>query len=402
MKAEGLAVVVLLAVGAAVAQAFGRFTYGVLLPAIRVDLGVSNTVAGTLGTANVAAYLLGTLVVAWASSRYRLLPVLRVGFAIATAGLVLTALTPNVWVLAIGLFLSGLGGAIVWIPTPAVAADALVVERRGRAVAVLGSGIGLGVVFTSQLSSFIRSQSGDGAWRQVYVVQAVIAVVVMAAVVSLVSHRQLRPSRSASVGGGFVALRRMSGWRPITVAYTAFGLLYLMVIAFLTTRLEDDSGWTSSQTSLAFTLFGLATVGGAPLFIALTNRFGSRAALTTAFGSWAVLVLAVLPGWLGLTFAAAIGLGFAFAGIPSMITLHVVEHTSATDYGPSFAAATLAFGVAQIFSPQIGGAMADLTGSLLAVFMLSSALAVVGVAAALRLPPAATVPSPPTAVHRQR
>src|SRR5690606_23789686 len=47
-RARGWGVVVLVALGAAVAQAFGRFTYSVLLPAVRDDLGVSNTVAGLL------------------------------------------------------------------------------------------------------------------------------------------------------------------------------------------------------------------------------------------------------------------------------------------------------------------------------------------------------------------
>ena len=46
MVARGWLVVVLVAGGTIVAQAFGRFTYGVLLPAIRNDLGHSNTVAG--------------------------------------------------------------------------------------------------------------------------------------------------------------------------------------------------------------------------------------------------------------------------------------------------------------------------------------------------------------------
>jgi predicted MFS family arabinose efflux permease len=110
-RARGPLAVGVLAVGAAVAQAFGRFTYGVLLPAIRDDLGISNTVAGSLATVNVAAYLVGTLAVASATSRYRLLAVLRVGFVLAASGLVLSAISDSAWTLAVGLFLSGLGGA---------------------------------------------------------------------------------------------------------------------------------------------------------------------------------------------------------------------------------------------------------------------------------------------------
>ena len=44
-------------------HAFGRFSYGALLLAVRDDLGISNTLAGFIGGANVGAYLVGTLCV---------------------------------------------------------------------------------------------------------------------------------------------------------------------------------------------------------------------------------------------------------------------------------------------------------------------------------------------------
>ena len=55
--------VVLVALAAGVAQAFGRFSYALLLPAINRDLLGSYALAGLVGTANVAAYLLGTVAV---------------------------------------------------------------------------------------------------------------------------------------------------------------------------------------------------------------------------------------------------------------------------------------------------------------------------------------------------
>ena len=122
------------------------------------------------------------------------------------------------------------------------------------------------------------------------------------------------------------------------------------------------------------------------MFITIASRIGSRLGLTLAFSGWIAVVLLVLPGWFAVTLPAAIAIGLLFAGIPSMITLYVVENTTVEDYGPSFAAATLAFGVAQMISPQIGGVLADLTGSFTTVFLLSAALAATGLIAALRLP----------------
>ena len=123
-RLRGPSAVLLLAAGAAVAQAFGRFAYGVLLPAVRDELGISNTVAGSLGTANVSAYLAGTVAVTVLSARLRLLFVLRVGLLLATIGLAISAVAPSATILGIGMVCSGFGGALTWIPTPAVATAA--------------------------------------------------------------------------------------------------------------------------------------------------------------------------------------------------------------------------------------------------------------------------------------
>lgn len=381
---NGLAVVVLVAFVAAVAQSFGRFTLGVVLPAVRDDLGLSNTVAGSLATVNVGAYLVGTLAAGWATARYRLLSVMRVGVTLV-AGAMLAAVTASgTMALAGALFVMGLGGALTWIPAPVVAASALAPERRGLAVAMMASGMGLGVVFSGQLAGLSRAAQGDQAWRTVYLVQGLIGLVVVAAAWLLLAQRQDQPSGNPGPGG-LAVLRRMTGWLPFTVAYTAFGFMYLLVLAFLTTKLEDDNGWTSSQASLAFTLLGVAIIFGGPLFVTLAGRTSPPRALTVAFGGWIVTTLVLLPGWTVPTLAAAAASGLLFAGIPTLITLYVVTNTSAEDYGPTFAAATFAFGVAQMISPQLGGSIADLAGSFTPVFLLSIALAAIGLGASLRL-----------------
>ena len=384
-RLSGLPAVVLVAMTAAVAQSFGRFTFGVLLPAIRDDLGLSNTVAGSLATVNVGAYLAGTLLVASVASRFRLLMVMRTGMVLSVVGLLLAAVSPGVEVLAAGLFVMGFGGAMTWIPAPVVAAAALAPKRQGLAIGMLASGMGAGVVFSGQLAGFVRSTMGDDSWRTVYLVQGVIGTVIVVAAWLLLTHHQGRPSSRSGLGG-FSVLRRMRGWLPFTVAYTAFGLMYLLVLAFLTTKLEDDNGWTSSQASLAFTLLGVAMLFGGPLFVSLADRIGPRVALAVAFGGWMATTLTLLPGWTVPTLAASAGAGLLFTAMPTMLTVYVVSNTSPEDYGPSFAAATFAFGVAQMISPQLGGVIADAAGSFTPVFLLSAGLAAIGLASVLQLP----------------
>ena len=254
----GWIVVIIIALAAAVGQSFGRFSFGVLLLAVRDDLGITNTLAGILGATNVGAYLLGTLIVAWATSRHRLISVLRTGLVLATLGPLIAGAIKGAWVLAFGLFIAGIGGAFLWIPAPVIAADAMPAKRRPVACLMSSLGIGLGVVFVSVLSGDLRPLK-DSAWSSVYQIQFAIGMVLLVLTLLMVRHQQAALSGGSGLGG-FAALQRMPYWLPLLVAYSAFGFMYLLVMGFLTTRLEDDNGWSTDDASLAFSLMGCAMI----------------------------------------------------------------------------------------------------------------------------------------------
>ena len=384
-KVNGWIVVSLICVSASVGHAFGRFSYGALLPAVRDDLGISNTLAGFIGGANVGAYLVGTLCVSWLAGRYRLLGIMRVGMVLAVVGLCGASFSSSVEMLGLSLCITGVGGALLWIPAPVIAADAIPANKRPLAVGLMGSGIGFGILFVSTVSGRLRDSMGDAAWAQAYQVQFYIGVVVMVFVLLLVWHQQAKPAGGGGVGG-FSALQRMCGWFPLTLAYGCFGFMYLLFLGFLTTRLEDDSGWTSVDASIAFSVMGVAMIFGGPLLTTLAQRFGVRFMLSLAFGLWPLFTVIVLSGIALPVWFGCMGIGFLFSSLPSLITLYVVENTTAEDYGASFAAATLVFGVAQTISPPIGGWIADMTGSFITVFLLSAITSLIGLAAVLRLP----------------
>ena len=112
-------------------------------------------------------------------------------------------------------------------------------------------------------------------------------------------------------------------------------------------------------------------------------RTGSAAPIT---GTFAFITTRPVAITMFMVAIAVFGVGMMFSGAPSLITAHVVDNTTPETYGPAFSAATLAFGVTQMISPQIGGAIADVTGSFTPVFVLSAAVSGIGALAASRLP----------------
>jgi len=383
-RARGWGVVVLVALGAAVAQAFGRFTYSVLLPAVRDDLGVSNTVAGLLGTANVAAYLAGTLLIIRATATVRLMTIMRVGFALSLTGLALAGLAPNGVVLALALVLMGSGGACIWIPSPAIAAAAVAPNRRGTAVGMIGAGIGLGIVFAGRLSETLRARWGVEAWQDVYRIETLIGLVVALTIVVL-----LRPDSepvAPRAGSGLAVLRTMRGWVPLTLAYAAFGFSYLLAITYLTARLEDDAGYSDGRAAGVFAAVGLATIVGGLALGAIADRIGPRPSLVGGFALFAAGTAGILTGQSAAVLAGGVAVGMMFGGLPSVIATYIVQASDHVTYGPRYAVATLAFGIAQVTSPQVGGLLADLTGSFTIVFLLSGGVALLGALASSMLP----------------
>ena len=370
---------------AMVAQAFGRFTWGVVLPDARDDLlDGSNTAAGLFGSLNVGAYLLGTIVVAWLASRSSLVGLVKVGLVLSTSGLALASFTTRPAVLALALVIMGLGGAIIWVPVPGIAARQFPPERRGFATGIAGVGIGVGIVFAGRMAAFLRSGEQD-VWQTLYRIELCIALIVIASAFVFLRSQGERPSVAGGFGG-FGALRQVQGWKALTGAYSAYGFSYILVISYTVARLEDDAGWTSGRAALAFTTIGFAVIAGGLIVGSISDRIGRRLTMTIAFVSWAVASIGILTGSLPVVLVSTVLVGIMFSGIPATIIAHVVAHADERSFGPVFSATTLAFGIAQAVSPQIGGAIADWRGSCTLVFWLAAAVALIGAMAAWSLP----------------
>ena len=370
---------------AMVAQAFGRFTWGVVLPDARDDLlDGSNTAAGLFGSLNVGAYLLGTIVVAWLASRSSLVGLVKVGLVLSTSGLALASFTTRPAVLAMALVIMGLGGAIIWVPVPGIAARQFPPERRGFATGIAGVGIGVGIVFAGRMAAFLRGGEQD-VWQTLYRIELGIALIVIASAFVFLRSQGERPSVAGGFGG-FGALRQIQGWKALTGAYSAYGFSYILVISFTVARLEDDAGWNSGRAALAFTTIGFAVIAGGLIVGSISDRIGRRLTMTIAFVSWAVASVGILTGSLPVVLVSTVLVGIMFSGIPATIIAHVVAHADERSFGPVFSATTLAFGIAQAVSPQIGGAIADWHGSFTIVFWLAAVVALIGAMAAWSLP----------------
>lgn len=367
-KPAAVWLVLALAAGSAgVSQAFGRFTFSLLFTDVRDDLALSNSRAGTLGSANLLAYLTGTLVVSLLVGRIGLSRTTRIGVLGVTVGLGLLSWAPNFAVVLVALVCTGFFAAGVWVTVPAIAASRVGPTRRGTAIGVVGGGIGVGIMIGSLLHAGLAS---DG-WRTVYRVEALLAVAIAA-----FGLRYLRDGGAGTQrGNGFAAVRAVPGWVRLLLSYGLYGLGMSLMVTFLVAVLKEDAGYSTGSASLAFSCFGAGTILGGPLFGPLADRVGRVRALHVAYGVMATTALVIGSGARPWATIAAFCFGTAFTGVPTTVAARLSDVIAAEGFGAAYGVATLAFGAGLMIGPQLGGLLGDAMGSFRPVFWLASLIA---------------------------
>lgn len=360
--------VVLAALASMVAQSFGRFTYPLLLTAIQGDLGLTYTIAGSIASANLVAYMIGSIAVTWMATRWRPTRVIHFGMMISVVGLGLAAISASAWTLAAALFITGFAGAIIWVPAPVVGSAFLPLHQKGLGFGLVGSGIGLGVVISGFMAAELRSNLGDPAWRVLYRWEFFAALVLLVLVLLF-----MRPT-GASMSGGvkLSAIRTVPGWHWLLGAYAAFAVCYSLFTTYLVAMLEDDRAFDAALASRMFLIVGAASIVAGPLAGKLSDAIGRPRTMLYGFLILAFAALAVRWGPLWLVIPATIVFGFGFSAVPASIGAHIGDHTELESFAAAFGVATLAFGMAQMIAPQVGGILADVLGSFDMVFIVSA------------------------------
>lgn len=358
-----------------VGQSFARFSFGLLLPAVKADLDVSYGLAGWLGTINLGNYLIGTVLVSIASLRLPPHRLVQVGVFTAAAGIAILALAPSTPFLLLGMVLCGLGGACSWVPAPIVAISAFPPERRALATGVCSAGIGVGISIAVLLSMATRAVADDPTlWRQIWLIEAAIGVTVALWSLRVMQPVPVAPGKPPRLS----VLRQVPSWWAPTAAYTCFGLGYVLYALFIVAALEQDAGFGNDHAGLVFAAFGLGSAAGALGLGRLAERIGRRTAFVGSFMLAVIPPLTVSIGTEPIVSIAAFTFGVAMSGAVASIIAYLQEHVRPQEFPAAFGVVTMAFGVAQTIGPRLGGWMADRSGDFDHVFWLSSACWFVG------------------------
>lgn len=399
------------------AVGMGRFAYGMVLPAMQEGLGMNNTQAGALATANLIGYLGMSAIGGALATRFGPRIVISAGMLVTGLGMVLTGfaavpLTAAVWRVA-----TGLGGGAVNVPTMGLVPAWFDRSRRGLAIGIVLAGSSAGLIISGPVVPRILAAFGEDGWRVCWYLFGGVTLVLALAGLALLRNRpaertlilgkdeplEERPQAaavgdsarpSAEAGGLKVTLNWRRVYRSPAVlhlglVYLAYGFSYIIFMTFFTKRLITEFDYTKQAAGNLFMLVGWLSLFCGIIWGSFSDRFGRRPALIAVYCIQAAsFALFALPRSTVGVVVSAVLFGITAWSIPT-----IMAATCADAVGPRLAPAalglvTLFFGVGQAVGPTVAGAIADAAGGFSIAFWLAAAVALLGGVGAALLRPA--------------
>lgn len=384
-----------LSLGAAVSLGITRFSYGLLLPPMREDLGWSYALAGGMNTANAAGYLFGALMTPALMRRFGPKQLLVGGAFWASVFMVASGFLVSAPALLLQRLLAGLASAWVFVAGGLLAArlGSLQPTRAGFLLGIYYGGTGLGITLSALLVPAVlqaASQVVHGwswAWWALaaasFVATAVLAVEmrrmpgdVHAAAPPLAAH--------AAPANPGVQVHRF-GWA--LAGYTLFGAGYIGYMTFVIALLREQ-GAGAGNITMFYALLGVACVASSRLWSGLLDRFrgGEPQAILNALLGVATILPVVSASW-PLAIASGLLFGAVFLSVVASTTALVRHNLPAPQWATGISAFTIVFAAGQIVGPTLTGWISDGSGGLARGLVASAGILWAGALLASRQKP---------------
>ncbi len=367
-------------VGHAVKHTITSGLSSVIVPEIKLRMGLSDTQVGSLGSvqqftgwaATMSAGYLGDRAI----NRTNIMLAVSLGFTSLALGIL--GLAQNYWMLLVGMLFMGFGPSM--FHPPAIGAlSRRFVDRRSFAISLHGTGGSVGEMFGPLLAAGLLALM---YWRGVLHVEFLIGAATAFLLWRLLKDRKVTdPDHEHAPAQGsireylssFGALLKHRTLLMIFLVTALRGVGQATNTIFLPIYLREELHYSAGLVAVYIALGQLAGIGSQPLMGYMADRVGHKAVILPALVMFAVL-LALIPladGKLQLAVIILL-LGLFVFSMQSILTSAAVEqagegmHSTVTSlvYASTFLGS---------LSPTIAGRLADVYG-LQSTFYLSCSL----------------------------
>ncbi|WP_346995641.1 MFS transporter [Dietzia sp. SLG310A2-38A2] len=340
---------------AVVGVAFGmaRYVYGLTLPDIRQELGLSELVLGLVASATFAGYLAGLVLAGPLAARRGARAPTTVGGVCGALGAAIVTVAQSPGLLAAGAVLCGSAGGWVWAPYSDIVTRTVAPRLQSRALAMITTGTGAGLIALGGLAVIATYTS----WRLVWVGVAVAAVI--AAIVNLLLVPRTDPTGRPREQRDFATLARAL---PVPAGYS---VVYFAVVVIYFTYAADVLGGTDLPALAVPVIYVLIGASGLVALTtgAMAGRWGSPrvAAMCLMIVALALVLLGAAGDSLVATVVSACVFGAGYMTGSAVLAVWTAELVP-DRAGAAFTTCLVVGAVSSVVAPGIAGTVIPTIG----------------------------------------
>ena len=348
----------------AIKHIFNSGQSSLIMPEIKIGLGLSRAQFGSLATASAIAWWASTMVGGYLGDRFtsRAGLILAISLSLMGVSFFLAGFAPNYLTMLLVMFLAGVGPAL--FHPPAIGElSRLYPDRRGFAVSLHGMAANIGEVLGAPIvAAFLTFM----IWQNLLRVSVGPALLAAFAVFLLMPSRKGEArSDLTSVQDYFRSLVSLLNNRVLLLLIVATALRSIGeggVGGFLSLYLRDDLEYSVTTVAIFLSAAQIAGVVSQPVMGYLSDKVGRKPVLVTGTGLVMLSAFALSVARPGIQLFLAVLVKGAFS-----FSLHHIFVAAALDAGRGFAQSTvvsLIYGAGFLgtFSPYIAGLISDQYG----------------------------------------
>lgn len=354
-----------LSLGAAISLGISRFSYALLLPAMRADLDWSYLLAGAMNTANAFGYFVGALITPALMRRFHAQAALVGGAILTGVFMLMSGFVTDAGMLLLQRVLAGIASAFIFISGGVLAArlGALHARRAGFLIGLYYGGTGFGITLSALAVPAVlgaAAQRGSAhAWQWAWLALGLICLLMTLAMAPAAS----RVDGAAAPTGGKGRFRARAFAFGLG-GYFMFGVGYIGYMTFVIALLKEQ-GMRAPLITLFYALLGLAVVASSRIWAGMLDRYkgGQSLAILNALLAGATL-LPVLSAHPLAVFASGLLFGAVFLSVVASTTALVRHNLAPHAWSAGISMFTTVFAFGQIVGPTIVGWISDGSGGL--------------------------------------
>lgn len=364
-----------------------HFSFGVFFKSIESEFGLTRAATSAILSVNMLLAGICSFFAGWALDRYGPKIVLLLMGLLTGLSLLLTSHTNAAWQLFLtySLLLAMGTGPVFVVPMSTV--SRWFDKKRGLALGVASSGVGLGPVIMAPFATYLIT---NFSWRMAYLI---IGLIAWFTIIPLSFLLKKDPHEIGALPDGVKAPPETtrSEENPVPSArpslpqvfrskslwlFMSIWVLYAANIFLVMTHLvpqATDIGFSAMEAATILSVIGGVAVVGRVLLGSISDRIGRKTmVIICALLQAGAMVWLLWAQDLWMFYLFALVYGFAFGGMSPVMAALIGDTFGLSRIGAILGTLEVGFGVGAAIGPAVGGFIFDVSGSYFMAFLLGA------------------------------